>query len=295
MTLASPSSTSAIARRSSRLAQRPVPPVAGRLALASLSLGVLLTGCDDAVEVVRGAGSIVQEKRVLRPIDKIRIDGDFDVLIEIADGAPLELVANRLAKRMGEPEVEAAAEGVLSTMFGDPETIVWVEGPEDLLAYVRTEFHRDELRIGLRSGLRLDPMPTIEIRTRALRSLSSNGSGSIKLVTARRGDDPLEALVLSCHGAGDIEAVGRVRHLEVIQHGSGDVRLMELQAQDVDHSSVGSGDAYFFVDRSLKTSLVGSGDVVVKGAPKLDQRVRGSGEVRVVDERVRPTRGSSPR
>ena len=252
------------------------------------------SGCGDPVTVVRGTGSIVQEKRVLRPIEKIQVDGDFDVTIEVMDGAPLQLVAHQIASRVGEPSVEAAADGVFETVFGEPQTLVWIEGPEDLISYVETEFERDRLHIGLAPGIKLDPMPTIEIRTRALSSLSSNGSGTIKLTSARRGDVPLETLVLSCRGAGDVEAIGRVKRLEVHQQGSGDLRLMELWAEEVDHSSAGSGDAYLFVDRTLRASLIGSGDVVIKGRPKmLKKQVRGSGKIREVDEAVTSTRGST--
>ena len=297
MTLLSPSGIRPpVRRRPSRDSLRvPSGALITAPCLAATFAAALGASCNDQVAVVRGTGSIVQEKRVLRPIEKIAIDGDFDVTIEVVDGAPLELVAHQIAARVGEPEVESAAEGVLATVFGGPQTIVWIEGPDDLIEHVETEFRRDCLHIGLAPDLRLDPMPTIEIRTQALSSLSSNGSGTVKLHSARLDDVPLENLVLSCRGAGDVEAIGRVKRLEVDQTGSGDLRLMELWAEEVEHSSVGSGDAYLFVDRVLRTNLIGSGDVVIRGDPKCYEDIRGSGQVLIIDERVKSTRASSPR
>ncbi|SVD64067.1 uncharacterized protein METZ01_LOCUS416921, partial [marine metagenome] len=62
--------------------------------------------------------------------------------------------------------------------------------------------------------------------------------------------------------------------------GSGDLSLQNLQADHVNVTINGSGDADIWSNQSISAQVNGSGDIVYTGNPeKVDTQVNGSGDI----------------
>ena len=62
--------------------------------------------------------------------------------------------------------------------------------------------------------------------------------------------------------------------------GSGDLSLQKLQANHVNITINGSGDAGVWANQSIAAQVNGSGDIVYKGNPtEVDTKVNGAGDI----------------
>ncbi|MFT5735033.1 MAG: hypothetical protein ACJAZN_001978 [Planctomycetota bacterium] len=226
-------------------------PLLGTL-LGAVVIGSLASCDGNGPKVIQGSGPVVREQRTRRPIERIHVEGYVDLSIEIL---PSE-------------------KGSLPESNG-PDTLIFLEGASDLLGWVETELEGDILRIRFRDGVRLDPLPSIEVQTGHLVELSTLGSGDVHL----RHVQPLAtrgaALALKVTGSGDIHADGALHALEIQHIGSGDLDLRKLISGTVTYSGLGSGDAALHVEETLTSSLNGSGDLTLYG-PVPEERVTSS-------------------
>lgn len=233
------------------------PGMAPGLAVLA-GLTALLQGCSDPVTIVQGTGSMVQERRLIRPTAEIGTYGPIDLTVEV--GSP------------GEAGVEPWSSG--------KDSVVWVEAPEDLIQYVETVLVGDALVIRVREGFELDPVPSVEVHMSRLTTFSCAGSGSVNIVSHLPADAAPELLTLSSTGSVDIEAAGFVRSLDLTQAGSGDMHLLGLRAETVSHTAAGSGDAWIFASKAFETTIAGSCSVHLGGAPKkIVKTILGRGEI----------------
>lgn len=122
----------------------------------------------------------------------------------------------------------------------------------------------------------------------------NNGSGDVT-VKGVRGDLQLDIhgsgdfsgtnmqlnhATLSCFGSGDIRLEGKAAQLNIESSASGDINTTALPAEKVVVQARGSGDVKVWAVQSCQASLLGSGDVVVKGNPKNRQvSKKGSGDI----------------
>jgi hypothetical protein len=83
-------------------------------------------------------------------------------------------------------------------------------------------------------------------------------------------------------GSGDISVAGRAEELDVEIQGSGDVKLDELAAKRASVEVQGSGNSTVKVSDELTVRMMGSGDVEYIGEPKVTKTGEASGEVRKV-------------
>ncbi|MEM1448177.1 MAG: DUF2807 domain-containing protein [Planctomycetota bacterium] len=247
---------------------RPRRPVGCRLgrrlhwasALAVAASVATTPGCYEATVVVRGTGSIVQERRPLRHTDRVVLEGELDVSID--------LVAAQSA-----------------SVGGVRDTVVWIEGANDLLEYVETEVvDGSELHVRYRDGVRLDPTPTIEIQCGRLVRLAALGAGTVRIQGLGAGVRPGETVRLEAHGAVDVRGSGAVDRLVVVQTGAADMHLSKVTAREVEHSSMGSGDAWIHATGHVTTSLKGATDLHLRGDPTVEQSSLGVGKVHRADE-----------
>lgn len=228
-----------------------------RVAVAVL----LLAACTEPDEVVRGRGALVQQRRTFRPVEEVVVRGDVDLAVRvIGDG-----------------------EGPLPRHASGVEAVLLVEAPEDLLHLVEVAVEGDRLFLGPAGGVRLDPVPSIELTVSRLRSLTAEGRGEVRVAFGAAsgfGAPMVEAFALRVTGSVDVRATGAVGSLSIEQAGSGDLHLGGLGAGALHHRSRGSGDAWVWVNGPVEVDLEGSGDLHLSGEPRwLARRERGSGEV----------------
>lgn len=226
--------------------------------LAALAWGTV-AACEDPAPVIRGAEGIVQERRALAPVDLMVIQGASDVSIRVVGVEGLPESSGR-------------------------ETIVWVEGAGDLLGYIETTLHGGELRIAVRDGVRLDPVPALEIQVARLRGLTVLGSGQVRAdgigvehQGRERGGEA--TFTVESVGSADIHLSGSIGRLVARQSGSGDLHLGGLLAKEVDHAGLGRGDAWVSASDRVSSKIRGSGDLHVIGDATLATDVSGSGKV----------------
>ena len=205
--------------------------------------------------VVRGTGSIVQERRPLRHTDRVVLEGELDVSID--------LVAAQSA-----------------SVGGVRDTVVWIEGANDLLEYVETEVvDGSELHVRYRDGVRLDPTPTIEIQCGRLVRLAALGAGTVRVQGLGAGVRDGEHVRVEAHGAVDVRGSGAVDRLVLVQTGAAELHLSKVAAREVEHSSTGAGDAWIHATDRVTTSLRGACDLHLKGDATGEQSVVGVGQV----------------
>lgn len=227
--------------------------------LAGLSLGAT-TGCGpDGPKVIHGTGPVIRQQREYRPADTIKVEGYTDLVIEVLPLGP----------------------GALPEDSGGP-TVVYLEGAADLLDWVETDLSGDTLSISFRDGVRLDPLPSIEVHTSYLVELESLGSGEVRLSGLSPSSTHGEPLGLQFMGSADLQAEGTVGELRVEQIGSGDLDLRGLQCASTHYSGLGSGDVWVHVTESLSASLKGSGDLYLHGTvpdERVETSVLGGGKI----------------
>ncbi len=107
-----------------------------------------------------------------------------------------------------------------------------------------------------------------------------------KLVVTGSADTELnqvdaDLISIEIKGSGDVQATGRARVVNVQIKGSGDVDLSELKAESGYLGVKGSGDIRAVITESVSASVMGSGDIKIKGNPtNRSVQEKGSGSVK---------------
>lgn len=211
----------------------------------------------------------MQERREFRPVERVTVEDGLEVTVHVVgDG-----------------------DGPLAPFSRGGGSFLWVEAPEDIVHLVEHIVSGDQLTLRVREGLRLDPIPDLELTVRRLTELEATGSGEVDLQLGAEtppGEPPMcDRLRIVARGSVDMRGSGSVGALEILQEGSGDLRLDGLRAGALRHTSRGSGNAWARVDGPVEVELRGSCDLHLSGAAVIERLdARGAGEV------VRSTRES---
>ena len=171
-----------------------------------------------------------------------------------------------------------------------------VEGPQSAKDRLRFVLHDGKLAIG-REGWKIggaDDLATIAVTVPALRrlvmagsgtinaealrgeggSVSIAGSGSVAVPVVDTGEFKVEVM-----GSGDLKAAGTARSLKVMIAGSGSANMAGLKAEQAKVDVAGSGDTSFASDGDVSASIMGSGEVRVKGRAQCRVTAMGSGKL----------------
>ncbi|MEE2940679.1 MAG: DUF2807 domain-containing protein [Planctomycetota bacterium] len=229
----------------------------------------LLAACTRPVAVIHGSGAPVQERREFRPVERVTVEGGLELTVHVV----------------------GSGDGPLAPFSRGGGSLLWIEAPDDIVHLVEHVVTGDHLTLRVRDGLRLDPVPSLELTVRRLAVLEANGAGEVDLragAASATGSPPMcERLRIVARGSVGVRGRGTVGALEILQEGSGDLRLERLRAGALLHRSRGSGNAWVHVDGPVEVELLGSCDLHVSGDAVFERiDARGDGEV------IRPTRGS---
>jgi hypothetical protein len=194
--------------------------------------------------------------------------------------------------------VTLAASGDVYIEQGDTESLT-IEADDNILPLLQARVRGDELILGMKPNLGLNPSQPIVYRltVRDLNELSLNGSGNMDVEFVKTED-----IKISIRGSGNItfqELTAKRVSLDL--SGSGSIDIDELDASEVDTTMPGSGDITLngkaevqdvsingsgnYLAGELETSLAeiripGSGDVTVWVLETLNTHVNGSGDIR---------------
>lgn len=174
---------------------------------------------------------------------------------------------------------------------------VRVEGDDNLLPYIETRVDGGTLNIDTRQGYWLSSNAEIKVYVSApdFSSIQSYGSGNIisqskitgasqlKLGITGSADIVMEVdapeIIAVIDGSGNIKLKGETKAFTGKVLGSGNVRAMELKAEDGTIRIMGSGDAELFATNTLDVDVTGSGSVRYKGEAKTNSSIAGSGSL----------------
>jgi hypothetical protein len=243
--------------------------VALSMAAGAMLLAASCSDVDHTVhpnpDTVEGNGIVVEESRTVGGFDRITLQG-----------------FGRVYVRQGSQES------------------LRIRAEENLIQHLRTEVRGDELVIW-KDGVTLKNTAPIEFHVTVadLRSTALTGAGNIEVSNLDTG--PLD---LRLTGVGNLEITGlNASRLDVEITGVGDVivsgsageqtvRLRslgdydgtDLMSSEAQVLIADSGSATVRVQDRLQATINGSGDVYYIGAPTVESRITGSGEVINVGE-----------
>jgi hypothetical protein len=156
-----------------------------------------------------------------------------------------------------------------------PARIV-ISGPDEILEQL--EVGQGQIRFcdNCRGGRRL----TVTVSGVPLRNVAVHGSGEVQL--GRLDQDRLN---LAISGSGRASAAGRIDTVQLAISGSGDADLGDAAVQRANISISGSGDATITPREEANVQVSGSGNVhMATNPPRLNQKVSGSGGVRIAEK-----------
>jgi hypothetical protein len=201
------------------------------------------------------------------------------------------------------------------TLRYGPTPALTIKGEERLLGNIDTSQSGDVLHIGTKGMLlrHRQPLQAVLVLPTVKRIavdgsgdsvisglsgdaivLQLTGSGSVRFTgryqrvdAAVRGSGDLDLntgnsdeITLSQESSGQITVVGSTRKLAVRKEGSGDLDARHLRADDVTLKQTGSGDSVVLARETVAIEMNGSGDVRVRGGPRVQSVARtGSGGV----------------
>ncbi|MEJ8820409.1 head GIN domain-containing protein [Lacibacter sp. H407] len=192
------------------------------------------------------------------------------------------------------------ASGSFDVFFSQAdETEIRIEADENLMKYILTSVEDGVLKIRTKSGTNIRPSQDIKVYIKSPRysSVSLAGSGNmvaqtaitstekIRLSIAGSGDIKLmEVNAPEVHvniaGSGKAEGSGATRVVDIEVAGSGDVMMKDLKAETAKINIAGSGNVWVFASLVLDVRVAGGGDIHYYGNPAdIKSKSAGSGNL----------------
>lgn len=229
---------------------------------------ILLSACSfSSTKTVRGSGEVVEETRNVSGISG----------------------------------VELATIGRLTVKVGAKESLR-IEAEDNLIEYFKTEVSGETLRIGHRGRIKLDNSEPVnyyltvisldnikissagDIRAPDLEatqfSINIGSSGNLKM-----GELNADSLEVNIGSAGNVDITGgQVKTQNVTINSSGDYTAEDLKSDDAEVRINSAGKATVWVKDSLVANLQSSGNLHLRGNPKVDSTMNSSGRVKQISE-----------
>ena len=185
------------------------------------------------------------------------------------------------------------------TLTSRDEGDIKIEAEENLMEYIETTNKKGKLHIKTKDNTNvrtsLGKEITLYVPVAEVAKLTLSGSGDIKgavslktdklkLSLSGSGDVDVDVDVTELHasvaGSGDIDLSGKAHEFNASVTGSGDINAKNLKVNNCQASVTCSGDIAVYALSHLKSTIVGSGDVLVnKSVKTTEKKVVGSGEV----------------
>ena len=211
-------------------------------AIFSLSViafvGLIMCGCSDHVETIKGNGFPKKEIRTVQTFDKITADGAYTIKINC-----------------------------------QAEQNLGVECDSNLLQYVKTDIEENTLHIHTSKNISPKHRVALTISMTNLSRATINGSSSLDV--DKVSNDTLDFII---NGSGKLLCKGKTVHLGLSLNGSSEVDTKSLAAENVHIEIAGEGKAKVSVNQSLDALIAGSGRIEYFGNPSIvKQNVSGAG------------------
>ncbi len=183
-------------------------------------------------------------------------------------------------------------------VYGNSNSIQ-IEGDDNLLPYIQTEVEKDTLKIDSKKYVNIQSHKkiTVYVSVTKLTGISLAGSGDItgkgdftnndktSFSLAGSGNiqidfKTIETVGISIAGSGNVKLSGAAQKVTASIAGSGNANCENVVADDLSASIAGSGHVKCTANKSVKASIMGSGDVYYKGnATDIKKTIIGSGKI----------------
>lgn len=212
-------------------------------------------------EKITGNGDLTEETRQLDPFHMLSVKGSFDVEVRHSN-----------------------------------EIYAVISAESNLMEHILTTSRGGFLSIESKKDVRLAPKKALKIMlyTPQLEKIELMGSGSI--VTEFASDEKVEIsmmgsgsiyaslntheLIANLNGSGNIRVAGEASRATYNVNGSGNILATDFLVQLADVKIAGSGSAHCHVSDDLRARVMGSGDIIYRGNPRVSKDIKGSGSVR---------------
>jgi len=222
-------------------------------------IALLVMKCEFLEEFEKGNGEIVTERRSVSDFDRLRIAGNFEVIL-----------------REGK----------------DP--LVQINTDENLLKFIDTEVEGGILRISQEK--KLISTRRITVNYLVLKDIRAMGAALIKneetivsenLEIGMDGAGAIDLMINSdklmvvLSGAGVISLAGKVREQELNLMGAGKLEAFDLESKECEVSVSGLGTAEVYVTEKLNAKIEGVGSIKYGGDPKdVNTEIKGLGRIK---------------
>jgi hypothetical protein len=225
-----------------------------------LVASVLLISCGVGGKRIAGTGPMIENARLLTPVTDIVLDGAMNL-------------------RLNSAEVQS----------------IVVHAQSQVQPVLKTEMKGETLTITTEGNVAMGDGTYVDIMIPMLKSISITGSGNVegggfvgdKLnITSkssgsiRLNDLKYDDINLKIDGSGNADLSGRSKKLDVESDSSGKVNASNLVVDKAKATTKGSGDIMVSVGGDLKAKIVGSGNIMYDGSPKVELDDTGSGELK---------------
>ena len=158
------------------------------------------------------------------------------------------------------------------------ESSVSITADDNILPLIKSAVEGETLTIKPDKPIKPETPIVINVTTPSLTHLVSRGAGNIELREIEN-----EALSIEIEGAGNVDAEGKTRRLEVSANGAGQFDLTKLVAEEAIVALRGAGSASLHATETLKATIKGVGRIEYLGDPKVEETTSGMGTISKAD------------
>ena len=231
-----------------------------------LLTGVFVYGCiaidghSFLIETVNGSGAIISEEREVPFFKQISLKGSGKVILTQGENQIVRVNTDanimphiQTEVKDGRLVISHGRKNLRPTVLGFPITVanldgISISGSGDITG--DDEFYSDSFYA----------------------DIAGSGDIAIKVIANR--------LESNISGSGSIYLSGSTSFYNATITGSGDVDAFEMRARDTSVVIRGSGNCRIWVSDNLRAKITGSGDVLYKGYPEINQTITGSGSIK---------------
>ncbi len=183
----------------------------------------------------------------------------------------------------------------------DSSWSVKIETDDNLFEYLQVEKNGDELKVGHRRGVNLNPTNEIKlfVSLPVIRQLQIGGASAVKtdskfiqneemsleLSGATSGEMDVRApkVKISVSGASTLDISGETKDINTEVSGASTLRAFDLKSENADADASGASTAQIFASMTLKAEASGASHVKYKGDPKLTSNASVASSVKKAD------------
>ena len=251
-----------------------------RLISITLALMLVSVSCNISLpSMIRGSGNIVSKSYEVNDFDQVELNTIGEVRIEQGNSPNLIIETDDNILPLLEVKVEGSnlTLGVKNDENVKPSQGIIYHIVVQTLSALTTNSSGDLYAGHIEGGsleIFLNGSGSVSLKDVTVKDflITSNGSGNVRVDTMDA--DSIRTVLLA---SGNVQLAGvAISHI-VESNGSGDVRADSLKTSNTGINLQAGGNAVVWVLDSLDVTLIGSGRIEYYGAPRVTQKLAGSG------------------